>query len=46
VLAGTLLALVRSAPMARMALRLLPHCPALLGHMVGVAAGTRPLIPG
>jgi flavin-dependent dehydrogenase len=46
ILARLLLTLVQNAPLARASLRVLPHLPGLLEHLVGVAAGTRRLVPG
>jgi flavin-dependent dehydrogenase len=46
VLAEMVLSLVKSPPLARGAFRLLHHWPALFSHLVGVAGGTRPLLPG
>jgi flavin-dependent dehydrogenase len=46
VLASMVLSLVRSPPLARGAFHLLHHWPALFTHLVGVAGGTRPLLPG
>jgi flavin-dependent dehydrogenase len=46
ILTRTLLALARRPAFARGTLRLMRRTPSLYRHLVGVAGGTRPLIPG
>jgi len=40
------LGLARRPALARQTLRLMRATPELYGHLVGVAGGTRPLLPG
>ena len=46
IFARTLLTLVRRPGLARATLALLDRTPSLFRHLVGVAGGTRPLLPG
>ena len=46
IFARLLLTLVRRPRLSRAALALLDRSPSLFTHLVGVAGGTRPLVPG